>query len=289
MRISSFVGILGWPVGHSLSPAIHSAAFRSLGLDWAYLRFEVEPRSLAAAVEGLRALGAVGANVTMPHKEAVAEHLDDVSGDARSVGAVNTIHRVGDKLIGHNTDIDGFVRMVEEDAGLDLKGTRALVLGAGGAARGVVRALEVLNVAEVTVAARDADRAQTVSRVAGPLSAGALAWGDAVTSLERFDVVVNATPLGMNGEAIVGPGGLGPTHVVFDLVYDPPSTPLVEAARAAGARAWSGLGMLVHQAAASFRIWTGSEPPVEAMSAAALHAITRRDAHRPARDSAVGP
>ena len=289
MRISSFVGILGWPVGHSLSPAIHSAAFRALGLDWAYLRFEVEPESLAAAVAGLRALGAVGANVTMPHKEAVTEHLDDVSGDARSVGAVNTIHRVGDKLIGHNTDIDGFARMVEEDAGLDLSGTRALVLGAGGAARGVVRALEALRAAEVSVAARDLERAEAVSRLAGSIPTRALAWEEAVGSLRQYDVVVNATPLGMKGEVIVGPEALGPSHVVFDLVYDPPSTPLVEAARSAGARAWSGLGMLVHQAAASFRIWTGSEPPLEAMSAAALHAITRRDAHRPARDSAVGP
>ena len=289
MRISSFVGILGWPVGHSLSPAIHTAAFRSLGLDWAYLRFEVEPGSLDAAVAGLRALGAVGANVTMPHKEKVLEHLDDVSGDARSIGAVNTIHRVGDKLIGHNTDVDGFARMVTEDAGLDLSGARCLILGAGGAARAVVRGLEILGVDAVAVSARRLEQAEPVAAVAHTVASDALGWEDALASLDRYEIVVNATPLGMNGESIVGSGSLGPSHVVFDLVYDPPSTPLTEIARQGGARAWSGLGMLVHQAAASFRIWTGSEPPVEAMSAAAIHAMTRRDAHRPARDSAVGP
>ena len=289
MRISSFVGILGWPVGHSLSPAIHAAAFRSLGLDWAYLRFEVEPDSLGVAVAGLRALGAVGANVTMPHKETVIDHLDDVSGDARSIGAVNTIHRVGDKLIGHNTDVDGFARMVTEDAGLDLSGARCLILGAGGAARAVVRGLEILGVDAVVVAARRLDQAEPVASVAHTVASAALRWEDALTSLDRYEIVVNATPLGMNGESMVGSGLLGPSHVVFDLVYDPPSTPLTEIARHGGARAWSGLGMLVHQAAASFRIWTGSEPPVEAMSAAAIHAMTRRDAHRPARDSAVGP
>lgn len=289
MRFSSFVGILGWPVGHSLSPAIHGAAFRAVGLDWAYLRFEVEPAALPAAVAGLRALGAVGANVTMPHKETVVELLDDVSGDARSIGAVNTIQRVGDRLIGHNTDIDGFARMVTEDAGLDLSGTRCIVLGAGGAARAVVRGLERLHAGRVTVAARRVEQAQAVVSVAIGLETNALGWEEATTSLGGFDVIVNATPQGMRGESFIPHEALSPSHVVLDLVYDPPSTPLIEAARAAGARAWSGMGMLVHQAAASFRIWTGSEPPVEVMSAAALHSMTRRDAHRVGRDSAVGP
>ena len=289
MRNASFVGILGWPVGHSLSPAIHGAAFRALGIDWVYLRFEVEPAALQAAVAGLRALGAVGANVTMPHKEAVVELLDDVSGDARSIGAVNTIQRVGDRLIGHNTDVDGFARMVTEDAGLDLSGTRCIVLGAGGAARAVVRGLERLRAESVTVAARREEQAQGVVSVATGLEASALGWEEATSALDGFDVIVNATPQGMGGESFISSQALTSAQVVLDLVYDPPSTPLVEAARAAGARAWSGMGMLVHQAAASFRIWTGSEPPVEAMSAAALHAMTRRDAHRIARDSAVGP
>lgn len=264
-------------MGHSLSPAIHGAAFRSLGLDWVYLRFDVEPEALGAAVAGLRALGAMGANVTMPHKETVLEHLDDLSGDARSVGAVNTIQRVGDRLIGHNTDIDGFSRMVVEDVGLDVAGTRCLVLGAGGAARAAVRALERLGAGGVTVAARRVEQAERVAAVADGTNANTLGWDEAERKLGAFDVVVNATPLGMKGELAIASEGLGPSHVVLDLIYDPPTTPLVAAARAAGARAWSGLGMLVHQAAASFRIWTGSEPPVEAMSAAALHAVGRRD------------
>lgn len=281
MRVSEFVGILGWPVGHSLSPAIHGAAFRALGLDWAYLRFAVEPNHLGAAVAGLRALGAMGANVTMPHKEAVIGYLDDVSGDARAIGAVNTIQRLGDKLIGHNTDVDGFVRMVTEDAGQDLSGARCLVLGAGGASRAVVTGLARLGVARIGVAARNPLRAEAVAAVASNGIVAVDKWDEAVDSLEEYDVIVNATPLGMSGETAVSrPGALTSGHVVFDLVYDPPTTPLMRLVRAAGGTAWSGLGMLVHQAAASFRIWTGSEAPVEAMSAAALHALTRRDAQR---------
>src|SRR5687768_12321490 len=104
----NFVGILGWPLEHTLSPAIHSAAFRQAQLDWVYLAWPVEPEDLGDAINGLRALGALGANVTMPHKESVMDHLDELSGDARSVGAVNTIQRIGSRLVGHNTDVDGF-------------------------------------------------------------------------------------------------------------------------------------------------------------------------------------
>lgn len=276
-------------MAHSLSPAIHGAAFRALGLDWAYLRFAVEPEHLGAAVDGLRALGAMGANVTMPHKETVIEHLDDLSGDARAIGAVNTIQRLGDKLIGHNTDVDGFIRMVDEDAGRDVSGARCLVLGAGGASRAVVTGLTRLHVTSVAVAARNPMRAEAVAAVASNGIVSVRGWDEAVASLEEYDVIVNATPLGMSGEAAISrDGALTSSHVVFDLVYDPPTTPLMRLVREAGGVAWSGLGMLVHQAAASFRIWTGSEAPVEAMSAAALHALTRRDAQRPG-DSAAGP
>jgi shikimate dehydrogenase len=277
VRVSEFVGILGWPVAHSLSPAIHGAAFRSLGLDWVYLRFDVQPPSLGAAVAGLRALGAVGANVTRPHKETDIEHLDDLSGDAHAIAAVNTIQRLGDRLIGHNTDVDGFVRMVDEDAGMDVSGARCLVLGAGGASRAVVTGLARLRVGTVTVAARNILRAESVASVGADGIVTVKAWEEAVAALADYDVIVNATPLGMSGEAAVArEGALTSSHVVFDLVYDPPTTPLMRSTRAAGGLAWSGLGMLVHQAAATFKIWTGVEPPIEAMSAAALHALARR-------------
>ena len=276
---SHFTGVMGWPLEYTLSPVLHAAAFRRLGLDWTYLAWPVAPEHLGDAVRGLRALGAAGANVTMPHKETVIEHLDDLSGDAREVGAVNTIQLMGSRLIGHNTDVDGFRNFLEADAGYDPRGRRAVVLGAGGAARAVVKALADLG-SEVVVAAR---REEAARSIAEDLGAEPLEWGGAEAAAGTADVVVNATPVGMRESADPVPGAsFRPGQLVADLVYDPPTTPLVARARAAGADAWGGVGMLVHQAAASFRIWTATEPPLEAMSAAAVHAIGShgRDARR---------
>lgn len=267
----AFVGILGWPLEHTLSPVIHNVAFRRTALDWTYLSWPVEPESLADAVRGLRALGAAGANVTMPHKESVIEHLDEVSGDAREVGAVNTIQRLGPRLIGHNTDVDGFAEFLAGDAGFDARGKTALVLGSGGASRAVVKALDSLGAGGVTVAGRDPGRTESVAALTG--GAQGVAWEDASKLAGEVDLVVNATPLGMAGEHVLPDAQLAVGQCVVDLIYAPPSTPLVEAARAAGAQAWGGLGMLVRQAAASFTIWTGQAAPLEAMSAAAVHAI----------------
>lgn len=273
---SRFVGILGWPLDHTLSPVVHNVAFRRTSLDWTYLSWPVEPALLGDAVRGLRALGAAGANVTMPHKEAVIAHLDELSGDAREVGAVNTIQRLGPRLVGHNTDVDGFAEFLSGDAGYDPRGRSALVLGAGGAARAVVKALDYLGAGDVVVAGRDSARAESVADLAG--AARASLWDEAPGLAREADLVVNATPLGMDGEHVLPHAAFREGQCVVDLIYAPPSTPLVDAARAAGAEAWGGLGMLVRQAAASFTIWTGQAAPLEAMSAAAVHAI---GAHRP--------
>lgn len=270
---ANFVGILGWPLEHTLSPAIHAAAFRQTGLDWVYLAWPVEPQVLGDAVAGLRALGALGANVTMPHKETVIDHLDELSGDARTVGAVNTIQRVGSRLIGHNTDVDGFRFFVERDAGIDASGMDVLVLGTGGAARAVVRAIDGLGAAEVTVAARDHDKGSRLVSLAARARGRVVPWESAASGAGDYDMVVNATPVGTGSGDPLPSSEWRTGQVVIDLVYDPPSTALVERARARGAAAWGGIGMLVHQAAASFRIWTGQDPPLETMSAAALHAI----------------
>jgi shikimate dehydrogenase len=270
---SSFAGILGWPLTHTLSPVIHNAAFRKVGLDWIYLQWPVPPEELDHAVSGLRALGAMGANVTMPHKEEIVRLLDDISGDARDIGAVNTIQRLGNRLIGHNTDVDGFRAFLEEDAGADLSGKVCLVLGAGGAARAIVKALLDLGAASIAIAARTPERGEEVNARVAHRDTRVCDWGAAETEAEEADVIVNATPIGMReGDPLPGTK-FNPGQVVVDLVYDPPSTEMVERARSAGADAWGGLGMLVHQAAASFRIWTGQDPPLETMSAAALRAI----------------
>jgi shikimate dehydrogenase len=214
----------------------------------------------------------MGANVTMPHKETVVAHLDQLSGDAISVGAVNTIQRVGDQLIGHNTDVDGFKKFLVADAGLDVRGSRVLVLGSGGAARAVVRACDELEATQIVLAARNDLRAADIARTVQGAEAGAVAWSEATDVVAKVDMIVNATPV-QSDELLPGAVFLG-HHAVVDLVYGSANSSLVERARVAGAGAWSGLGMLVHQAAASFRIWTGQDPPLETMSAAALHALS---------------
>jgi len=270
-----FVGVLGWPLEVTLSPLMHNVAFRRLGLDWIYLRWPVAPASLGDAVRGLRALGADGANVTMPHKEAIVEHLDSLDADAEAIGAVNTIHRSGDELVGHNTDIVGFSEFLVEDAGFQPKGANALVLGSGGAARAVVKSLANLGAGDITIAARNREAGANVAALAADAtrSARAVDWEDASSSVEAAGLIVNATPIGMRGEALLNDVTFGANQCVIDLIYSPPTTPLIERARAGGASGWGGLGMLVRQAAASFAIWTGRPAPLDAMSAAAIRGI----------------
>lgn len=269
---TSAVGLLGWPLDYTLSPVIHNAAFRNLGLDWIYLVWPVPPERLRAAVEGIRALGAMGANVTMPHKKAVLELLDEVSGDAKEVGAVNTIQRLGDTLVGHNTDVDGFGQFLTQEAGCDPSEKRAVVLGSGGAARAVVKSLADLGAASVTVTARNLDKSGEL-RLLHPEGIALRSWDEAEEAAEHADIIVNATPLGADGEDLLPGVALNPGQVVVDLVYRPPSTRLIERARASGASGWGGLGMLLSQAAASFRIWTGQDAPVDIMSVAAVRAM----------------
>ncbi|MQB00041.1 MAG: shikimate dehydrogenase [Actinobacteria bacterium] len=271
-----FAGVLGWPLTFTLSPAIHNAALRIRGIDWVYLAFPVPPARLSDAVAGLRALGAMGASVTMPHKEIVLEHLDDLSGDARAIGSVNTIQRVGDRLIGHNTDVDGFAEFLQGDAGLDVAGRTVTILGAGGAARAVVRAVSDLGAVEITIAARDEIKAGSLAPLAGAGRFRAVGVGGIPDACSDSDLIVNCTPLGMDGEDAAPGAAFAAGQAVVDLVYWPPQTPLLARARAGGAQAWGGLGMLVRQAAASFTIWTGQDPPLETMSAVALHALRAR-------------
>ena len=259
------VGIVGWPVEHSLSPVIHNAAFHALDLDWAYVPLPVRPGDIDTALAGLRALGLVGANVTMPHKLDAMRACQELTEDARLTGAVNTLATRADGFAGHNTDVGGFQRFLERDAGFDAAGKRALLFGAGGAARAVVLALSRAGIESVTIAARDADRgrelADDVADWAPKLKV--LAWESAKDV--RSELVVNASP----ARQVPAPA-LGREALVVDLVYRPAETTLVRSARAGGATAFGGLGMLLQQAALSFEIWTGHPAPIDVMSAAAL-------------------
>jgi shikimate dehydrogenase len=260
-------GVIGDPVRHSASPALHNAAYSALGLDYAYVAFPVPAGRGGDAVRAIPVLGLVGLNVTMPHKADAARACDELSPDATSLGAVNTVVlRPDGRLWGDSTDGEGFVRALH-DEGIEPAGRSILVLGAGGAARAVVLALGRSG-ARVVVAARRTDAAR---------DAATLAPGAEVHDLEALapvvaaaDIVVNATPLGMRGEQPpFDPAALDSHHAVIDLVYHPGRTPLLSAAEARGVRtAANGLGMLVHQAALAFHAMTGHEAPLDAMRAA---------------------
>ncbi|MEW6059104.1 MAG: shikimate dehydrogenase [Actinomycetota bacterium] len=262
-------GVIGWPVSGSLSPLIHNAAFAALGLDWIYLPLPVPPGQVAEALAGLRALGFAGANVTMPHKTEVAELVGDLTEDAGRLRAVNAI-TVGEAgLVGHNTDAPGFERFLRLDAGFDPQGRTALLFGAGGAARACALALARGGLTTLVVAARDPGRAEELRSALDGLGTTLQLVSFDAAGEARPDLVVNATPLGAAGEELPIPL-LGAEATVVDLLYRPAVTSLLTRAKAAGAAAFGGLGLLLHQAALSFELWTGRAAPLPAMSAAAL-------------------
>jgi shikimate dehydrogenase len=272
-------GVIGKPIRHSLSPILYNAAFRAVDLDWAFVAFEVEEGEGAAAVDAARVLGIDGLAVTMPHKEAVIPALDRLSPTAAALGAVNVIVRQGSELVGHSTDGAGFLDALTKDEGVEPAGSRFAVVGAGGAARAVVRALAEAGAADIAVINRTSGRAEA----AVALAAGVGRVG-AYDDIRDADVVVNGTPLGMTHLAALpfDPDLLRPGQLVVDLIYHPPVTPLLAEARKRGLSAVNGLGMLIHQAARAFRLWTGQDAPLEAMSAAALGTLTRE---RPLREA----
>jgi shikimate dehydrogenase len=268
------VGVIGDPVSHSLSPTLHNAAFDACGLDWVYLAFPVERGRGGAAVAAARDLGLVGLNVTMPHKADAAAACDDLSPDAATLGSANTIV-VGDdgRTSGHSTDGEGFLAALAEE-GIEVAGRRVLVVGAGGAARAVVLALGRAGCEEVVVASR---RAEAASRAAALAGGRAISFDKLASVAVAAGVVVNATPIGMAGEMLpVEVNWLRPGTVVSDLIYHPLETPFLAAARRRGLTATNGLGMLVHQAASAFRLWTGVDAPVGVMRAAAEEVVAGR-------------
>jgi shikimate dehydrogenase len=272
------VGIVGWPVEHSVSPVIHNAAFAAAGLDWAYVPLPVPPRGLSEALAGLAPLGFRGVNVTMPHKTETADLLEELSEDARLLRAVNTIVVRGDVLDGHNTDAPGFGRFLRRDAGFDPSGAAALIYGAGGAARACALALARAGIGRLTVAARDEARAAPLVSIVEALGLPVAVVRPSDVEGSVADLVVNATPIGSPGAEPAHPAlpRLGPGVLVVDLLYDPLTTDLQRRARTAGATAVGGLGHLLEQAALSFELWTGTPAPLDVMSAAALAVLSDR-------------
>jgi shikimate dehydrogenase len=266
------VGVIGWPVSGSLSPVIHNAAFAALGLDLVYVALAVPPGELPRALTGLTALGFVGANVTMPYKTEASRLIADLSEDAERLQAVNTIVCAPGGMRGHNTDAPGFERFLRADAGFEPAGRSALVFGGGGAARACALALARGGLASLILAVRDEAKAAGVRSAIEGFDTEVEVVGFESARSVAADLVVNATPLGADGEELPVPR-LGAGTLVVDLLYGPSVTPLLSRARACGAMAFGGLGLLIQQAALSFELWTGRSPSLDVMSAAALSAL----------------
>jgi shikimate dehydrogenase len=278
------VALLGFPVSHSVSPAMHNAAFAALRMPWNYSAAEVSPGDLAEWIDRLRNVDWAGANVTVPHTIAAADLVDELSESARRIGAVNTIVNNDGRLIGHNTDVDGFTADLAAHK-LDVAKRTAIILGAGGAARAVAHAMAALE-AKLHLVCRNQEAGRDlVSRLAsGADDARLYPWSpDGFSAAaEGAALIVNATPLGMAPRSDANPWPpdipMPAAAFVYDLVFNPLETRLVAAARKSGLSACGGLGMLVEQGVRSFRLWTGSPAPLDVMTSAAAAALEKKDA-----------
>ena len=273
--------IFGDPVEHSLSPVMQNAAFQAAGIDGLYIPWRVKAPGLSATLDSLRWMENFGgANVTLPHKEQAASLVDKLSPEAASVGAVNTIVSRDGRLLGANTDGQGFLRSLQEEGGFVPRGRRAAILGAGGAARAVAWSLIEVGIAELLILNRTSERAELladlVSRRMG-VSALGLGLGDPRTrgQLATCALLVNATPVGLHPSdpPPIDPALLQPQLLVYDLIYRPRETALLREAKRLGCQVLGGLGMLLYQGALAFELWTGRKPPEQAMRTALLQAL----------------
>lgn len=275
--------VLGHPIGHTLSPVMHNASFAALGLDAIYLAFDVKPERLMNVLPAMRSMGFGGVNLTIPHKEVAFRGLEKLDASARLLGAVNTVQFAEDGLIGHNTDGFGFLRALDEAFGRNTRGDAVFVLGSGGAGRAVALMAAQAGAREVTLA--DLDRARS-ERVGEEITAQFPGVAVKVVSTpveqagaaRKADLVVQATPVGMKATdvSLLPPEAFRPDQRAFDLIYHVAETVFMKAARAGGAQASNGLGMLLHQGARAFHIWTGMEPAVPAMRQALEKAVYGR-------------
>ena len=283
--MNSELGIIGFPIAHSISPVFQQAALDHCGIGATYRAQEVAPAEVGQFIQGLRDSRILGINVTVPHKEAVIAHLDEVDDWATEAGAVNTIVNRNGRLTGHNTDGYGFLQGLKYGGSFEPRDRRVLLLGAGGAARGVVLALAREGAEEIVIANRTLARAEALVRLARGRGVGSqaipLEWESLSLAAVQADLIVNCTTLGMTH----GPDAAGspllrhqipPTALVYDLVYNPLETTLLREAALAGAGILGGIQMLVHQGAASFEMWTGQTAPVDVMLEAAVEAMRAR-------------
>lgn len=261
------IGILGWPLEHSLSPEMHNEAFKALQLDSVYIPLPVPPEKLAQAVAGLKAMGFTGVNVTIPHKAAIIPYLDEIDGSAQAVGAVNTVVIRDGKAIGYNTDAQGFVQsLLAKD--VTIAGKTAVVMGAGGAAQAVVSGLLTHGIASIAIGARKREKAQALTKhFPETANLAACDWQEPAFTrrLRECSLLINCTPVGMTPqeeeELPVTWSALNPEAVVCDVIYNPPLTSFLSKAQKRGHKIINGAGMLIEQGALAFELWTGKAAP----------------------------
>ncbi len=267
---TKIVGLIGHPIFHSFSPFIHNLAFEITGLNYRYLTFDVLPENLKDALKGIIALGIKGANVTIPHKEAVIENLDSVSPEARIIGAVNTIVNENGRLTGYNTDVYGFTESLKEYKDL-IANTPVFIFGAGGSARAVIYSLiTTFQPERIVIANRNISRAEGLARYFSQvfgykIEAKELFYPDIAGDIKSSRLIINTTPVGMhpeiNDSLIQNDEIFHEGQIVYDLVYNPLMTKLLKLAKSKGAETISGIEMLILQASKSFELWTGKEMP----------------------------
>jgi shikimate dehydrogenase len=281
---TKLVILLGNPLGHSVSPAMHNRVFEKLGMDYCYLPVQVSPENLQEVFSGLIRMNVAGFNVTIPHKIKIMEFLDALDPLAATIGAVNTICVAGGKTTGYNTDGEGFIRSFEEQAKLSVRGRRVLLLGCGGAARAIAMTLAFRGVEKIFISNRTVEKAEALateinSKIGNCAEALAPGPGRLAEIITGCDFLVNSTSLGMRPreeELPLAPELLASHLVVADIVYNPLRTRLLRTAEAKGCRIVEGLGMLIHQGAAGFKLWTGVDPLIPEMTEAAYEMVTAR-------------
>ena len=278
---TSVYGIFGHPVEHTFSPGMHNAAFAKIKRDACYVPFAVAPRDLERAVRAIVPLGIRGLNITIPHKETIIPYLDDLTDDARMIGAVNTIEVTRGRLIGHNTDGRGFLRSLREETGFRPQGKTILMIGSGGAARAVGFNLALNGAGTIVLCDLDVGKAKKLGRDIQNKTATDVKIVTPETvekTAHSAECIINATPLGLRpGDPLPIPRHLiQRDQLICDLVYNPLRTPLLRAARARGADTLPGIGMLLYQGVIAFEIWTGGKAPVKVMKDALTGQIKRR-------------
>ncbi|MCY4597776.1 MAG: shikimate dehydrogenase [Bryobacterales bacterium] len=277
---AELVGVFGQPVAENPTGVMQEAGFAAAGLNWRYLNFEVSAEKLGAAMQAMEALGVRGINLTIPHKVAVIEHLDDLSPEARAIGAVNTVRLDNGRKIGENTDGKGFLRGVRADAGMDPDGKRVVLLGAGGAARAIGTELVLAGASDLLVVNRSAKRGETMVSDLLAATGGRVRfkqWEGTYPVPETCDLFVNATSIGLYPDVDAMPAvdlsGAPDGMLVADVVFNPPETRLLAAARKRGLPTLDGLSMLVYQGVIAFEMWTGQSPDEAAMKSALRAAL----------------